>query len=710
MTVTPTSPATPPTPSRLSTTATTAPPPSAPALTSGALWKVQLWPGLPRMPALRRNDSTAYLKVFLVLLFVLPSGLVFGPLGAAGAPASVLAMVMFFWWFNARLAPGLGVHRGPQPMRYAMYGFQVVVGLSYVAGMSRAITPEEISSSDRAILGLVAWSGILLVAADGLRSRKALTSLLRFLVGCGEFLGVLGLVQFFTGFNPVGAIVIPGLTVHRPYGELAERSDFPRVVGTASHPIEFGVVLTLILPLAMHYAWNGPASERRRRWLGVLVIGAALPMTVARSAILGAAIVLLVLLFTLEPAQRRSILKWLPVFLVALRIMVPGLLGTIRSLFANVQNDPSTLDRTADYAAVSHYIAARPILGQGIGTYLPETNRTLDNAYLGWMIEVGVVGLLALLGLVVTGVVLCFRIRARTVDAEYRSLAGALAAALLAALVTYATFDGLGFAMCTGVMFLLLGATGALWRLTTPEAVTGPISIFGTPGVRPAVRIRRVAQTSVLALVIAAPVMLLLPRGVGDYQSGGALILQGPEITAENPYLYSPSLDIPSTILQRVVQSEETRDRLRAAGHTAGYTVAAGEGSLAPYTDKVGAGSIIRVLAVSDDAAQAIGTRDAVIAELQREVTTMQAEAGGPRAQWFRSRVLVAPPAPAWLHGSSKRAYLMILLLMLFLARVLLMRDQVRRALQQPTQLVAPITGSIPIILGGRRHGRPAPE
>jgi hypothetical protein len=46
-----------------------------------------------------------------------------------------------------------------------------------------------------------------------------------------------------------------------------------------------------------------------------------------------------------------------------------------------------------------------------------------------------------------------------------RSLAQSLAAAAAVAMVSFATFDALSFAMAAGMTFFLLGCVGALWRL-----------------------------------------------------------------------------------------------------------------------------------------------------------------------------------------------------------------------------------------------------
>jgi O-antigen ligase len=153
---------------------------------------------------------------------------------------------------------------------------------------------------------------------------------------------------------------------------------------------------------------------------------------------------------------------------VAMRLLIPGLIGTIRSLFTNILYDPSTQGRTEDYGRVGAFIGERPYFGRGIFTFLPDRYFWLDNQYLGLLIETGIVGLIAFLGVFVVGFRTARQARIGG-DHETRSLGQALAAGSLAVILSAGTFDMLAFPMVSGVAFLLIGCSGALWRLTTPE-------------------------------------------------------------------------------------------------------------------------------------------------------------------------------------------------------------------------------------------------
>jgi O-antigen ligase len=151
--------------------------------------------------------------------------------------------------------------------------------------------------------------------------------------------------------------------------------------------------------------------------------------------------------------------------LTLLRAAVPGLLGTIMSLFQNFGNDPSVQNRQADYPIVFRYIAERPIFGRGPGTFTPERYILLDNEILMTLVQTGYVGLFVFFSLFAVAVYLCRSVAKHTSDPESRHLAQALMASVLGGLVASFTFDSLSFVTFATTLFLFFGVIGALWRL-----------------------------------------------------------------------------------------------------------------------------------------------------------------------------------------------------------------------------------------------------
>ncbi len=414
-------------------------------------------------------DVTSLLSLYVLLLLGIPSQLIFGPLGAAGTPANLLGMVCLFWWILAVMLPFGGVASGPQPVRIAMVFLSAMVLGSYAAGAMRPdIVPEELRAADRGLLLLATWAGVALITADGIRSWSRLDDLISRLVGMGVFLAVLGILQFSIGLNIAGYIHIPGLRVNGTLDLISARSIFRRITGTASHPIEFGVVLGMLFPLAISRAFAAPPGKLKvRRWFAAGSIGLALPMSVSRSAILTIVVVALFIIPSWDRRRRLATLKVMPLFLVGVRLMIPGLLGTITSLFTNISSDPSTTGRTEDYAAAAKYIALHPLFGRGFRTFIPSMYRFLDNQYLMTIVDAGLIGLVLLLLTFLIGIFTARGARRRNDDPIRKDLAQGIAAAIAAAMVSFATFDALSFPMCGGLLFLLIGLAGAMWRLSS---------------------------------------------------------------------------------------------------------------------------------------------------------------------------------------------------------------------------------------------------
>lgn len=443
---------------------------------------------------LRRLDAATLVVSLTVLLIGIPSVLIFQPLGAAGTPANMLGMLMLLWWIAARMVPELGVAAKWQPIRFALALFAIAVLLSYVAAMlhgwgmptglqektaygSGTLQPDaiaqvhlkEINAADRGLLSVAAWAGIALAAADGLKTWRQIDRVLKALVFMGTFMALLGMMQYFFGFDVAAYFKIPGLTPNGDFGGIALRS-VRRVEATAIHPIEYGVVLATILPIALNRALYARPGHKRAPWASVVIIAAALPMSVSRSAILALGIVVAVMFAGWSGRRRAGAVVVGCMFLVAMKVLVHGLLGTVRSLFLNLGNDPSIKGRTEDYSIVLRLFHEHPWFGRGFFTFIPSLYRTFDNEYLLATVEIGLVGVIALVLLFTFGFFTARGARRATADPQRRDLGQALAASIAGIGVAALTFDMLSFPMAAALLFLLLGCTGALWRLHRDEA------------------------------------------------------------------------------------------------------------------------------------------------------------------------------------------------------------------------------------------------
>jgi polysaccharide biosynthesis protein PslJ len=303
--------------------------------------------------------------------------------------------------------------------------------------------------------------------------------LLRRIVIGATAMAVIGIMEFCTGLSFAQYIVIPGLSVHTPVTGLLSVVGLARATATASQPLELAAVLGMSLPLAIHQARCAPASLRLRRWLQVGLIAAAMPMTVSRSAILVLAVVALVLLPTWARHHRdRASLVVLGGLAVAW-LFTPSIVGSFGDLFGHIGTDTSITSRTSAYTSAAPLIAAHPWLGQGFQTFFPQNYFFVDNQYLTSIIETGFAGSLSLIALFATGWWLARNARRTVSDSGERDLFQCLAASVAAAAVSFSTFDALSFVMAPGLAFLLLGCTGAAWRLTRGQQRPAPQAHVG---------------------------------------------------------------------------------------------------------------------------------------------------------------------------------------------------------------------------------------
>jgi hypothetical protein len=414
--------------------------------------------------ALRRADAVTLLSVYLLLLVAIPSRLTIAPLGAAGTPAQLVGLLALLWWGYHRVQRPTAPRIGAQPVRTMYVLTACAILASYVAAMIRYVDADESTMADLGIVTTAAWGGVLLVANDGIVSLDRLHVLLRRLVLAGGALATLGIVQFTTGTSFVDEISIPGLQANFPVGGVALRNGFNRPAGTALHPIEFGSVIAMVLPIALTLALTDRSRGWLRRWYPIGAIGIATALSISRSAIIATLVAVVVLAASWDRGRRIAAAAVASVFVGGLFLVVPGLLGSLVGLFTRIGDDSSAQSRSGSYGIAAEFIERSPFVGRGLFTFLPRY-RILDNQYLNLLIEIGVVGLVMFLGLVVAGLWCARAVRLHAVDDVTRQLGQSLVAAIAAGATGLALFDGFSFPMSIGVLFLVLGLAGGLWRL-----------------------------------------------------------------------------------------------------------------------------------------------------------------------------------------------------------------------------------------------------
>jgi O-antigen ligase len=405
------------------------------------------------------------------LLVLIPDHLVVGPLGGIGSPALVLGVGLFLLWAVSVLMPGMGVARRCVPVRIVLAAMWISILISYVVMNLHVLKSADLLNSDRFLISMAAFTGVCLTAAEGLRNREEVLKVLRSAVGAVAVMSLIGILQFRPGFDATKYLAkIPLLTSRGDLTSIQTRGSFNRPSSTALHPIEFGVIVALMLAFAIHFAIYDESRPKSRRYLSLGLIAMAIPVSISRSALLVALIVLIYFFFGTTPRLRRRGLVVLAGFVVVMFVVTPGMIGTLKGYITAGNTDSSISHRSNDYAYVAPFIRHAPWLGRGPGNFLPNEFRVLDNQYLLTLVEVGLIGMVSLLAVFLAPAFLGRGARKRSSTDGDRNLGQMFAGAGLGAFAATATYDALSFPTYTALVALLLGLAGAWWALGRAEA------------------------------------------------------------------------------------------------------------------------------------------------------------------------------------------------------------------------------------------------
>jgi len=424
------------------------------------------------------HDATTLVSCFIAVTVLIPAGLTVGSLGAAGSPTTTIGVAAFVWWGLSHLGGSESIGRGRQPIRIAIFIFGAAILLSYGAAFSRQIPPIEASAANRGLLELFGLAGVALLTADGVRDRGRFDVLGRRLVFWVSVLAVLGVIQFVTRTTYANIYShLPGFqySTGSPI-VLGSRGGRVRVQGTASSPIEFGLVMAAVLPLAVHYALYASGRRRIASWATVLLIAVSIALSGSRAGIVGFAAAFIVLLLGWNSQRRAAAVAAVLAVVAVMRMALPGLIGGLIGDLLNASTDPDVTHRAQDLARSGFLISRSVWFGRGFLTFIPkeftppgQPVASLDNQYLGTLIETGIVGLLALVLLLLVWMFTALGARRRAHAESTRNFALSLAASCASMMIGFYVFDVFGFDMTANMTFVLLGMTGALWRLVQTE-------------------------------------------------------------------------------------------------------------------------------------------------------------------------------------------------------------------------------------------------
>lgn len=414
--------------------------------------------------------------ILVVILFVpIRRYTVSGSLPFELEPYRIVIALVLACWFCALAAD-------PR-VRWRSTGLEVPLGALVLAMLfSMVANVERVSAASSLVVKnftfFLSYLLVIYFVVSIVRSRRDLDRMLVLLVGGGTIIATAALIEWRTGTNFFGwySQVVPFLN-YIDEGVAQVRGTGIRARASAQHPIALSAALVLLLPIAVYLYQR----HRKRIWL----VSAALLTLGALSTGSRTAMIMLIAVgigfLCIKPRESVRMIPWLVPLLVVVQVVMPGTLGTMKSILnpsyvieEQSYDQGATAGRIADIGPALDRWATKPLLGSGFGTTVADPNapkeseqQILDNQWLGTLLQIGALGALSLLllfGLVVARLAR----RARATSGADAWLSAALATSVLAFALGMLTFDAFAFIQVTFFAFVIIGFGAVVLRMPAP--------------------------------------------------------------------------------------------------------------------------------------------------------------------------------------------------------------------------------------------------
>jgi hypothetical protein len=285
-----------------------------------------------------------------------------------------------------------------------------------------------------------------------------------YLLGLATMMAFGMIIERQTGYNifynwssailsPIAHVAPSPTNIHPEFGSDGRVT----VVGPTIHGLAATTMLVVVMPFALVRMFDAKTLRRRALYAFLFTLMFVAAAATQRKTALLVPVAIIVYLAFYRP---RAVLRLAPVGLIlavgVVHFASPGSLGTIFNSSAGIESS-STTHREGDFTDVAPDVWARPILGRGYGSLNvedPTEFRINDDEYIDEIWEVGIVGLVAYMFMILAPVFTARRV-IRERDPVTEPLALAASAGCVAYFVVNALFDTMSFPQAPYMFFLI---------------------------------------------------------------------------------------------------------------------------------------------------------------------------------------------------------------------------------------------------------------
>ena len=378
------------------------------------------------------------------------------------------ALVLLVWGASLLVDPRVRLRRTPLDAPVALI---VVASLGSIVANHGRVAPL-VPAVLKGFTIFLSFVILFYFISSVVKTAAAVVAVTKFIVSGVAVVAFFSIVEQRTGFNIFDQVwrVFPFLQFHGPVTSL--RYGLIRAIGSADHPIALGVLFAMAFPLGVALA----RSRSPAWWAPTSLIMIGVLASASRTPII-AIVVAVVALLWLRPRDVLPLLPLMIPMLIVIKIVAPGSIATLKSSFLpssgliasqhTLAGDPTLINGRANFKPKLLEGMRRPILGQGLGTRQTGADNPLrnapilDNQWLGTFLDIGLLGIVGWLWLIVRIVRRLARV-ARTRGSPEGLLAAGFVGSIAGFAVAMVTYDSLAFVQETFVFWALVALAATL--------------------------------------------------------------------------------------------------------------------------------------------------------------------------------------------------------------------------------------------------------